>query len=210
MLQELRLGHTRVAHEEDIDVATNLHAILHLLRVSTDHLEQERLLNLVHSVNFRANVASELFKDLKICGTSCFHVKDPLLNVLAHDRIRLPGFVSNNLVGVKESVLGKSWSSESKERLGKKYALNSDGVTRRALAHIVSNCSYLQSAWNVADGHLIAWLLNLDVLVGLELARAENHAQLSTSVVRFALGSCTLKQRHELFGVDHLIDFEAA
>lgn len=62
----------------------------------------------------------------------------------------------------------------------------------------------------MTNGHLIARLLNLDVLIRLKFAGTKDHVQLPASVVGFAFGTSTLQERHELLGVDHLIDFEAA
>ena len=92
-------------------------------------------------------------------------------------------FVPNDLVGFQVGVLGKTWGSEAQERLGKEDTLHSYCVTWGALAHIVTDGSDFEGAGNVANRDLVARLLNLEVLVRLKLARADDHVQGASRVV---------------------------
>ena len=47
VLEELRLGDTGVAHEADVDVAADLHAVGHLLGDAAHEQQQQRLLDVL-------------------------------------------------------------------------------------------------------------------------------------------------------------------
>ena len=62
----------------------------------------------------------------------------------------------------------------------------------------------------MTDGNLVARLLNLDILVGLEARRLDLEDQLTVDTVGLALVRWALHNRVELFLVNELVDFETA
>ena len=57
--EQLRLGHTRVAHEADVDVAAQLHAVVQHLVHAAHHGQQQRLLHVLVAVDLCWRVRPE-------------------------------------------------------------------------------------------------------------------------------------------------------
>lgn len=72
--------------------------------------------------------------------------------------------LSNDLECFKVSVLGQAWGTETEERLWHEDTSDRHIVARGALAGVLALSSNLQCAGHVTDRHLIAGLLNFDVL----------------------------------------------
>jgi hypothetical protein len=62
----------------------------------------------------------------------------------------------------------------------------------------------------MANRHLVAWLLNLNILERNKFRSSDLHGQLASDLIDFALFRGALDQGIKLFLRDHLIDFEAA
>lgn len=62
----------------------------------------------------------------------------------------------------------------------------------------------------MANWHLVAWLLNLNVLERNEFRSPDLHRELASNLIDFALFRGALDQGIELFLRDHLVDFKAA
>ena len=118
--------------------------------------------------------------------------------------------VLDKLVGFQKCVLKESWSAESKVWLGHIDASNGDNITWSTLSGQIASCTDFHETGHMSNGHLIARLLNFDVLIALKSAGPNVHHQISFDVVRLALFTGALDQGVELFLVDSLVHFEAA
>ena len=66
--EELRLGHTGVAHQQNVDVATASRPVVVLPRDAAEQLEHQGLLHLSHTVNRRSNRPREHLVDVLASG----------------------------------------------------------------------------------------------------------------------------------------------
>lgn len=55
VFQQLRFGDSWVAHEANIDVASNLHAVAHVLGDAADEEKEKRFLDVLVAVDFRSD-----------------------------------------------------------------------------------------------------------------------------------------------------------
>ena len=59
VLEQLRLGHTGVAHEADVQVATNLHTVADRLGDTADEEQQQRALDVLVTEDFRSDAGRQ-------------------------------------------------------------------------------------------------------------------------------------------------------
>ncbi len=69
--QDLALCDTRVAHQEDVDVATETGAVRHILCYTAEELERDRLLHVVGPVDRRRDRPGDLLVDQGVAGERC-------------------------------------------------------------------------------------------------------------------------------------------
>ena len=107
------------------------------------------------------------------------------------------------------SVLEKTRALEAISWLRHENTRDADHVTWSALASDLATCDNLEHPGYVTYRHLVARLLNFDVLVRDEPRRLGLENQLAVDFVRFALLGGALHDRIEFFGVNELIDLKA-
>jgi hypothetical protein len=119
-------------------------------------------------------------------------------------------FVFDKLVSLQEGVLEKTGSPEPKIGLRHIDTSDSNDVAGSALARQVASSTDFHEAGNVTDRHLIAGLLNLDVLVALESARANMHNEVALNIVCLAFFTRAFDQRIVLLLVNRLVNLKSA
>jgi hypothetical protein len=89
-------------------------------------------------------------------------------------------------------------------------AWQSDNVSGPTFPCHFSFCENFESSWDVADWHLVAGLLNFDLLEWHETRWLDLNLQISLHVVLFAFVTWTLNDWIELFRDYNLVNFVAA
>mmetsp|Transcript_47534 Transcript_47534/g.102462 ORF Transcript_47534/g.102462 Transcript_47534/m.102462 type:complete len:532 (+) Transcript_47534:1008-2603(+) len=106
LLDQLTLCHSRIAHEQGMDVTANLHAILHCFCERPDQHQQEGLLHIFMPENFRGDGPGRLFVDVAFLD-GLFHLTFQLLTVqglFVVARLVLLNVVSFNVHGLHTIV----------------------------------------------------------------------------------------------------------
>jgi hypothetical protein len=83
-------------------------------------------------------------------------------------------------------------------------------IAWRTLTSHWTSSYYLDLARDMSNRHLLARLLNLDILISHEFALFDLNHQLTLHVILTATLSRTFNQRSELFPSHDLVDFETA
>ena len=123
----------------------------------------------------------------------------------------IPFFFLGDFVGVDISIEEERVVIEGPVELdGEEGSLDDDEVSGGANPDERAFGDQREDAGNVADGDLFGSFLNVDILVGLELAAAVVDDEPASGVVEFALGAAAVDQRGVLSVLDALVSLEAA
>jgi len=210
MFEELRFGNTRIAHKENIDISSDLHAVVHFFRDSANHEKQQGYLDLLHAEDFWADRLSKANNQVVVILTSSTDVIDSFHAFFCQKSLPEVLLLFLNLESLNEGVLEQARPLETIGWLWHEDACHIDHVTRCARSCDLSTCNNFQHSGHMTNRYLIAGFLDLDVLVGDEARRLDLEDQLSVNSVSLALVRWALHNWVELFLVDKLVDLEAA
>mmetsp|Transcript_14066 Transcript_14066/g.46492 ORF Transcript_14066/g.46492 Transcript_14066/m.46492 type:complete len:463 (-) Transcript_14066:22-1410(-) len=198
VLEQLRLCDARVAHQADVDVAADPHAVRHLPRRAADHEEQERLLDVVVAEDLGRDRLGELGVDLGLLG----ELVELLLHLRGRREVDGGLLVLLDAHGLEEGVGDEARLelAEAGGGDGEEDARDGERVPRRALARHVPVQVDRHRARHVALRHLVGLLLDLDLLELFELGAAR------LEVERHAV---PVGLRHEGGAVDELVHLGA-
>ena len=196
VLEQLRLGHTRVAHQTHVQLAADLEAIAHRLGAATDQQEQQHFLHVLVPIDLRGDARREPVVQERV-GTQR---RQCLLNLRRqlHRLVRL--FELADVLGLQVRIRKQSGADPPEARVGQRQEDTADlhHIARTHLARQAAVQVHAHRAGNVADGHLVRHLLDADLLVRQKLARAHLGVERRPRLVRRAHAARAKGERHVL------------
>lgn len=208
VLEKLRLGNTRVTHEADVDITTNLHAVTNLLCNTTNEEEKKRLLYVEMTVDFGGNRLCEEFIDL--AGLAV--LLDTADKGVIDDHLTVCLLVLKNVVRLEVCVCEESGfhGLEAGIRRGQEDTRDVNDIARVDLANEATKTVNRQGTRDLANGDLLGHFLDLDLLEGQELGSSRRGVELTLGLVVLAVRRRAHAERSKLLVGDGLEDFATA
>mmetsp|Transcript_71273 Transcript_71273/g.166858 ORF Transcript_71273/g.166858 Transcript_71273/m.166858 type:complete len:306 (+) Transcript_71273:1040-1957(+) len=209
LLQQLALGHSRIAHHQGVDVPTDFETILHLLGRRADQDQQKCLLQILVAKDLRSNrlrcgliEASTL---LRLCDLV-------LQRALISDGLTVATLVLLEMMCFDKHLLRALLPHPHcvGEILGKEDTRQSDGLARLYHAGEIAFRLHSHRPGYSARRHVLCQLLNFHLLVAGEGAGTYHAVQVAGLLVLFALCRRALLRRRIGVSLDGLEDFTAA
>lgn len=162
VLEELRFGDSRVAHEADVDVAADAHAVAHFFGHATDEKEEQGFFDVEMAIDLRGDGPPEIF--VHLAGVSVLLY--PAESFGVEDKIVVGSLVLVHPLRFQVCVCKETCADgfETGIRGREEYAANVDNISWVDLSGKRAMAMYSQGSGNVAHRHLISHLLNLDLL----------------------------------------------
>ena len=199
VLQQLRFGNTWVAHEKHVDIAPDLHPVVHLLGQTAYHEYQESHLDFFHAEDLRADGLRQAAHQVVVALTGALDVHDTLHPLLRQHHILKVLLLFSDLKGLHEGVLEETSPLETICRLGHEDASDINHVARGAASSDLTSGNYLDHPGHVADRDLVARLLNLDILIGDKPRRLDLKDELAIDAICLTLVAGALHDWVEFF-----------
>mmetsp|Transcript_108478 Transcript_108478/g.132368 ORF Transcript_108478/g.132368 Transcript_108478/m.132368 type:complete len:247 (-) Transcript_108478:835-1575(-) len=166
LLQQLTLGHTRVAHHQGMDVATDLQAILHLLGEGANEHQQQSFLHILVSKDLRCNGLGRVLVEAAVSHgliDLVFH------GILIRGCLIVALLVLLNVMRLKVHGLRRWRVHPHLHEVGQVVrVVNSrerDGIARQDCARKISLHQDRNGPWHTTLWHVVRHLLHLDLLV---------------------------------------------
>ena len=184
VVEQLRLGHARISHQANVNVASDLHAARVLVHAAHEH-EQQRLLDVLVSVDLRRNALRQLGVEVVLADA-----RRLLLGQLLGEHLLVLGLVEARYamrlhVGVREQALLDL--PEALLEHGQEDARDGHVVAWLAEPRVLALGVYIQATGYIAYRHLFRVLLDLDLLELDKLGATCLQAQSSAGLVHLEM-----------------------
>eukprot|EP00754_Rhynchopus_humris_P015309 Rhum_TRINITY_DN14433_c38_g1::Rhum_TRINITY_DN14433_c38_g1_i1::g.91428::m.91428 len=203
--QQLRLGHTGVAHQTDVEVAPEFQAVLLRETEPSDELAGKHLLHVFHAVDLGCQRVDELVHQALLVHLRA-HRCDVVFRVRREDvLVRLLRQLDVDRLEVRPGRNRRRVHALALLRVGQEHARHLHGragsghPAQAALEH------NLHRPRHTPLRHVLRKLLETQLLVLRELRRPVLHVQLAAAGVRAADVRRTLRQRRVLHADDVLV-----